>query len=377
MLIGWIAILIALGRTVPQPCGPTRQANLARVPGRHRPPLGSLLEPTPRDRLGLARRALPAFRWPPFWKSARGRGLTRACLCRPGQASGPTQMRSVGISRACFCWRADPLVDHLPDLLVQLVLLPDAVGGPQQHRRDRHQPDRPADRRIDPLVAAQADAQLALSGGEDHGQRVGDPQQVAPQALLARLHDRAVPAGAEDLCLELVCAEVVGQRPGELVGRDGGAVDPLNVQRRPLASPRFFALLCGHGRSPSALAAGNPPHVPRALWCQTPAGQGRWRGSEAACTTSKTIARFQARKPEPPRGEPPIGIARACWVAALDGAPERSFCAPAVRRSSGAVQRDASVEEAPLVRVAGTGLRRAAVTGWPGVDRSAGGVLPG
>src|SRR2546428_10368398 len=37
-----------------------------------------------------------------------------------------------GLSRACFCWRADPLVDHLPDLLVQLVLLPDAVRGAQQ-----------------------------------------------------------------------------------------------------------------------------------------------------------------------------------------------------------------------------------------------------
>jgi hypothetical protein len=34
---------------------------------------------------------------------------------------------------------ADRLVDHLPDLLVQLVLLPDAVRGPEQHRRDRHQ----------------------------------------------------------------------------------------------------------------------------------------------------------------------------------------------------------------------------------------------
>jgi hypothetical protein len=72
--------------------------------------------------------------------------------------------RSVGISRACFCWRADPLVDHLPDLLVQLVLLPDAVRGPHQHRRDRHQPDRPAHRRIDPLVAPQADAQLTFPG---------------------------------------------------------------------------------------------------------------------------------------------------------------------------------------------------------------------
>ena len=71
---------------------------------------------------------------------------------------------SAGISLACLCWRADPLVDHLPDLLVQLVLLPDPVRGPQQHRRDRHQPDHPAHRRIDPLVAPQADAQLTLPG---------------------------------------------------------------------------------------------------------------------------------------------------------------------------------------------------------------------
>jgi hypothetical protein len=55
-------------------------------------------------------------------------------------------------------------VDHLPDLLIQPVLLPDAVRGPQQHRRDRHQPDRPAYRRIDPLVIPQTDAQLTLSG---------------------------------------------------------------------------------------------------------------------------------------------------------------------------------------------------------------------
>src|SRR5215831_5704630 len=67
------------------------------------------------------------------------------------------------------CSRASPFVDHLPDLLVQLVLLPDAVSGPQQYGLDRHQPDRAADRRIDPLVAPQADAQLALPGDEDHG----------------------------------------------------------------------------------------------------------------------------------------------------------------------------------------------------------------
>jgi hypothetical protein len=47
---------------------------------------------------------------------------------------------------------ADRLVDHLPDFLVQLVLLPDAVRGPQQHRRYSDQPDCPAHRRIDPLV---------------------------------------------------------------------------------------------------------------------------------------------------------------------------------------------------------------------------------
>ncbi|HEY6685626.1 MAG TPA: hypothetical protein VI094_05390 [Propionibacteriaceae bacterium] len=69
---------------------------------------------------------------------------------------------------------ADRLVDHLPDFLVQLVLRPDAVRGPQQSpagppparspRPPPHQPTR------DP----QADAQLTLSGGDDHRQRVGD-----------------------------------------------------------------------------------------------------------------------------------------------------------------------------------------------------------
>src|SRR6516165_7449506 len=68
----------------------------------------------------------------------------------------------VCILREHCCWHADPFVDYLPDLLVQLVLLPDAVGGPQQHRRDSYQPDRPAYRRVDPLVAPKADAQLTL-----------------------------------------------------------------------------------------------------------------------------------------------------------------------------------------------------------------------
>ena len=49
---------------------------------------------------------------------------------------------------------ADRLVDHLPDLLIELVLLPNAVRGAQQHRRHRYQPDRPAHRRIDPLVSS-------------------------------------------------------------------------------------------------------------------------------------------------------------------------------------------------------------------------------
>src|SRR6516162_9625494 len=100
--------------------------------------------------------------------------------------------------------------------------------------------------RIAPLVAPKTDAQLPLPGGEDHGQRVGHPQHGAPQALLARLHHGTVPAGAEDLCLELLRAKVVGQRPGEFIRRDGGAVDPLDVQGRPSAGPRVFALLCVH-----------------------------------------------------------------------------------------------------------------------------------
>src|SRR4029077_11275459 len=135
-----------------------------------------------------ARPAMPRMRGDTAWMAPNAsphRTGTRIACSFCGVAVGV----SVGISRTCFWWPADPLVDHLPDLLVQLVLLPDAVRGPQQHRRDRHQPDRPADRRIDPLVAPQADAQLTLiPWGEDHGQRVGDPQQVAPQAFLARLH---------------------------------------------------------------------------------------------------------------------------------------------------------------------------------------------
>src|SRR5688572_5415693 len=124
---------------------------------------------------------------------------------------------------------ADRLVDHLPDLLVQPVLLPDPVRGPQQHRWYRNQPYRPAHRRINPLMAPEVDAHLAFSRAEDHRQRVSDPQQLAPQALLARLHHRSVPASAVNLCLELLPAEVICQRPGELLRRDGGDIDPLDV----------------------------------------------------------------------------------------------------------------------------------------------------
>ncbi len=98
------------------------------------------------------------------------------------------------------------------------------------------------------VVFTPGEGQLSIAGGEDNGQRVGDPEQMAPQALLARLHHRAVPAGAEDLCLELLRAEVVGQRPGQLFRRDGGAVDPLDVQRRHSAGSHVFALLCSHFR---------------------------------------------------------------------------------------------------------------------------------
>src|SRR5215218_5011621 len=143
---------------------------------------------------------------------------------------------------------ADRLVDHLPDLLVKPVLLPDAVRGSQQHRWYRNQPNRPAHRRINPLMTPQVDAHLAFSGGDDHCQRIGNPQQLAPQALLARLHHRAVTAGAVNLCLELLRAEVICQRPGELVRRNGGDIDPLDVQRRP-AGPPATALLVGHFRS--------------------------------------------------------------------------------------------------------------------------------
>src|SRR5690348_13552839 len=47
-------------------------------------------------------------------------------LCGIAVGAGVSVGISPAISRACVCWRADPLVDHLPDLLVQLVLLPDA-----------------------------------------------------------------------------------------------------------------------------------------------------------------------------------------------------------------------------------------------------------
>src|SRR4029450_9295400 len=150
---------------------------------------------------------------------------------------------------------ADRLVDHLPDLLVELVLLPDAVRGTEQDRRYRHQPDRPAHRRIDPLVTPKADAHPALSGSEDHRQRVADPQQLAPQALLARLHHRAVAARAVDLPLKLLRPEVIRQRPGELLRRDRGAIDPLDVQRRPAGTSRT-ALLFGHFPLPPLLAPG-------------------------------------------------------------------------------------------------------------------------
>jgi hypothetical protein len=69
---------------------------------------------------------------------------------------------------------------------------------------------------------------------------------VAPQALLARLHHRAIPAGAEDLHLKLLRAEMVRQRPGELLRRESGAVDALDVQRRHLAGTRVSVLLRGH-----------------------------------------------------------------------------------------------------------------------------------
>src|SRR6476469_6185520 len=93
-------------------------------------------------------------------------------------------------------------------------------------------------------MTPQADAQLALSGRDDHGQRVGDPQQLAPQTLLASLHHRAVLVAAVDLCLEVLLTEVVCQCPGDFLRRDGGAIDPLKVQ-----CTGASALLISHFRS--------------------------------------------------------------------------------------------------------------------------------
>src|SRR5512133_2134163 len=90
-------------------------------------------------------------------------------------------------------------------------------------------------------MTAQADAQPALSGSDDHRQRVGDPQQLAPQTLLARLHHRAVLVAAVDLCLELLHTEVVCQCPGDYLRRDGRAIYPFKVQ-----CTGASALLIGH-----------------------------------------------------------------------------------------------------------------------------------
>src|SRR5215211_5311183 len=82
-------------------------------------------------------------------------------------------------------------------------------------------------------MTAEADAQLAISGGDDNGQRVRDPQQLAPQALLTSLHHRAVLTAAVDLRLKLLHAEVVCQCLSDFIRRNSGAVDTLKVQRRP------------------------------------------------------------------------------------------------------------------------------------------------
>src|SRR5207249_40105 len=71
-------------------------------------------------------------------------------------------------------------------------------------------------------------------------------QSSQPPHDTTSITTRKAPSCAANRCLKVLRAEVVRQRPGELVRRDGGAVDPLDVQRRPLASPRLFALLCGH-----------------------------------------------------------------------------------------------------------------------------------
>jgi monoamine oxidase len=100
---------------------------------------------------------------------------------------------------------------------------------------------------IAPLTAAsthswapQADAQLALSGRDDHGQRLGGSQQLTPQALLVRLH-RAVLVAAVDLCLELLRAKVVCQCPGDFLCRDGGAIEIRSKFSAPVPLPWLSA----------------------------------------------------------------------------------------------------------------------------------------
>ena len=54
----------------------------------------------------------------------RDTGSTRACPVAQAQRGRP----SARISRACFCWCADPFVDHLPDLLAGIFFSSVHVG---------------------------------------------------------------------------------------------------------------------------------------------------------------------------------------------------------------------------------------------------------
>src|SRR5205823_5877070 len=130
--------------------------------------------------------------------------------CAAAPATSPCRWSSRGTARRCRPARRSPARPPCPAGSASRCRTrsPAAPAGAPPPRSPRSPPYRPT-------RGPHADAQLTLPGGEDHGERVRDAQKVAPQALLARLHHRAVFAGAEDLYLEVLRAEVVRQRPGE------------------------------------------------------------------------------------------------------------------------------------------------------------------